>query len=305
MTLSRRDVLGIGLTLGANLFAAEAQSSKLGRPEFYAPTPTGIARGKALRQRTATTTKLFKTPLGLPNAMSTVPEGVWVADQGSGDGHDKIWLLDWGGKVNKTVTSESIDTSGVAYGDGVLWVCANDEVNEGIYETGLDSRMIRHRPIPLGPANRGGGCHGATWNEGHLWVTANRPQAILKIDPNRWTVDYLIPFALPEGLTRYHGCAVLGDSMYMVSGGESKTYNEGKTNLIKYDVANGTMQEIIDFEPGSCDPHGLTVHEGRLIGCDSGDHPGWDKPYQIAGWGARSSPTAGYVFSIELGALQV
>jgi hypothetical protein len=89
----------------------------------------------------------------------------------------------------------------------------------------------------------------------------------------------------------------------MVSGGESRTYNEGQTYLLKYDLVTGKIAEVIIFSPGSCDPHGLTVRNGILIGCDSGDHPGWDKPYKKDGWGNRSSPTAGAIFSIHLGPL--
>jgi hypothetical protein len=303
MTISRRGLIAAGLALEVSGRLPAAQPLDPGRPQFYAPTSTGEPRGKPLPRRTARTTRLFKTPPSYPNALFVVPEGVWVAEQGSGRDRERIWLLDWEGAVRKGITSESMDTSGVAYGNGMLWVCANGETNQGIYQTDLNSRTISHRQIPLGPPDRGGGCHGATWYDGHLWVTANRARAILKIDPKHWTVDYLIPFALPDGLTRYHGCAVLDGSMYMVSGGESKTYDEGQTNLIKYDLATGTIQEIIDFAPGSCDPHGLGVHRGQLVGCDSGDHPGWDKPYHTPGWGPQSSPTAGYVFSIELGEL--
>jgi hypothetical protein len=267
--------------------------------QFYAPTPTGVPHGKPLPQRTATTTKLFKSPPSYPNALAVVPEGLWVAEQRQDDKTDRLWLLDWRGQIQKSIRSESKDTSGVVVGNGSLWICANNETNEGIYQTDLQGRTISHRQIPLGPSDRGGGSHGATWHDEHLWASSNRERAILRIDPHSWTVDFVIPFALPEGLTRYHGCAVLDGSMYMVSGGESKTYMEGQTCLVRYDLASGDIQEIIELAAGSCDPHGLAVHDGKLISCDSGDHPGWDKPYSTPGWGRQSSPTAGYIFSID------
>ncbi len=86
----------------------------------------------------------------------------------------------------------------------------------------------------------------------------------------------------------------------MVSGGGSRTYAEGETSLVKYNLVNGKMEEVILFVPGSCDPHGLAVLNGQLISCDSGDHPGWNKPYTKPGWGKRSSPSAGAIFSIHL-----
>jgi hypothetical protein len=45
------------------------------------------------------------------------------------------------------------------------------------------------------------------------------------------------------------------------------------------------MIEVIDFAPNTCDPHGLTFHQGKLISCDAGLHPGWplwDSPYSGA-----------------------
>jgi len=88
----------------------------------------------------------------------------------------------------------------VAHGDGVLWVRANSDTNQGVYETSPDGRTLSHRQIPLVPAKMARGCHAATWHVGFLWVTANRTRAILRIDPKTWIVAYLIPFGLPEGL---------------------------------------------------------------------------------------------------------
>jgi len=295
--ISRRNVLAGGAILAT---AGVAMAQDRTQRQFYAPVSTGEKRGQPLLRRVATTRKLFKCPAGYPNALSSSSEGLWIAEQRVDNGRERIWRVDSAGTVLHTTSSEATDTSGVAYGDGVLWVCANSEDNQGVYETSLDGRTLSHRQIPLGPPQMAGGCHGATWHDGFLWVTANRPRAILRIDPKTWTVSYLIPFGLPEGLTRYHGCAVLGDSMYMVSGGESRTYAEGQTNLIRYDLATGVIREIIDFAPGSCDPHGLAVHEGRLISCDSGYHPGWDSLYDLPELGKRTSPTAGWVFEIEL-----
>ena len=305
--VSRRSCLKglamIGLYAKLPLSAALAQQQQRQLPRFFAPTPTGVSRGKPLPIRYATTQILFETPRGYPNALSSVDDGLCVADQGDNDQPSVVWLLDHRGKLQRTVQSEATDTSGVAFGDKKLWVCANAEENQGVYLTDLASRTLEHRDIPLSSPHQGGGCHGATWFDGYLWLTANREQAILRIDPKQWKVDFVIPFQLPQGITRYHGCAVLDGAMYMVSGGESRTYTEGQTYLLKYDLLTGKLAEVILFKPGSCDPHGLAVRNGILIGCDSGDHPGWDKPYEKDGWGKRSSPTAGAVFSIHLDTL--
>jgi len=58
-------------------------------------------------------------------------------------------------------------------------------------------------------------------------------------------------------------------------GKDSKNYAEGKVTLVKYDAATGRVLELAEFLPGSSDPHGLAMHEGALISCDDGIHPGW------------------------------
>jgi hypothetical protein len=42
------------------------------------------------------------------------------------------------------------------------------------------------------------------------------------------------------------------------------------------------------------------VHEGCLIVCDSGLHPGWDSCYEVPVLGKRASPSAAWVFEIDL-----
>jgi hypothetical protein len=47
----------------------------------------------------------------------------------------------------------------------------------------------------------------------------------------------------------------------------------------------------VDLAPGSADPHGLVWHDGHLVSCDAGLHPGWQ---------GVQSPAAGYIFRIEI-----
>src|SRR6202035_3235911 len=96
--------------------------------------------------RRVKTTPLFKTPEGYPNAIAVAPDGLWIAEQKSNNAH----LVDWNGKVLKTVKTESKNTSGMGYGDGCIWMGAN-AAPEGIFQTDMSSRTISHRQIPLGP----------------------------------------------------------------------------------------------------------------------------------------------------------
>ena len=78
--------------------------------------------------------------------------------------------------------------------------------------------------------------------------------------------------------------------MWQVVGNDSKSYAEGRPGLVRFDVATGRVLETVDFVPGSSDPHGLVMHDGKLISCDAGIHPGWP---------ANDSPTAGWIFQID------
>jgi hypothetical protein len=64
-----------------------------------------------------------------------------------------------------------------------------------------------------------------------------------------------------------------------------------KPGLHKYDAASGKLLEIVEFVPGSADPYGLTMNNGKLISCDAGIHPGWPN---------NDSPFHGTVFEIEM-----
>src|SRR5258706_13909385 len=110
--MTKREFLATGLGLGA--VRAFAQSGRQ-------PIPS----------RKAKTTKLFKSPPGLPNGVAVTPEGLWIGEQKlSGavaaqyhleepkDLTEKAWLVDWNGKVLKEVSTPSRNTSGMAVGGG-------------------------------------------------------------------------------------------------------------------------------------------------------------------------------------------
>ena len=90
---------------------------------------------------------------------------------------------------------------------------------------------------------------------------------------------------------RYHGIAWDNGSIWQLIGNDSKSYAEGRAVLVKYDAATGRVLETAEFVPGSCDPHGLAMHDGALISCDAGIHPGWPN---------FDSPTSGWIFRIDL-----
>jgi len=258
METGRRSFLtsvGVGL-LGARI--ARAQTAGRGA----SPLPVRKAR----------TTTLFKSPDGYPNAIAASKDGLWIGEQKT----DNACLVDWNGKLLKRVTTESKNTSGLAFGGGYIWMAANAAPN-GIFQTDVSSKTIAHRQIPLG----GGGCHGAEYVDGKLWIAALRLRGILRVDAKTWQPEFLIPYSVP----RAHGVAWQDGAMWLVTG------DDDGAGLIKYDAETGRPLETVRFAPTDPDPHGLAWHDGALYSCDAGIHPGWPE---------NQSPTHGYIFRIDL-----
>ena len=301
--MTKREFLAASVGAGLALVKAGSALAQQG----VASAPRAAAK---IPSRTAKTTKLFKSPPGYPNGIAVVPEGLWIAEQKESGGLAKIynlpepkdlseaaWLVDWHGKLLKTVTTPSLNTSGLAVGGGYIWMGANalpseaNTTNEGIFQVDMNSKLVSHRQIPLGPADNGGGCHGLFWHDGKLWIASLRMNGILRVDPTTWEPEFFIPFYAVEGRPRYHGIAWDDGTIWLVTGNDSHSYSEGRPGLVRYEAATGKVLETADFAPGSCDPHGLAIHDGALVSCDAGIHPGWTP---------NDSPTHGWIFKIEL-----
>jgi len=277
---TRREFLttfGAGL-LGAGLVHAQTRGGQqgggsqfLGETTRQAPPP--------IPEHKVKTTALFKSPEGYPNGIAASPEGWWIGEQKS----DNAVLVDWNGKLLKTVKTQSKNTSGIAWGGGHVWMAAN-AMPEGIFEIDPAGKTVSHRQIPLGPADNGGGCHGCEYVDGKMYIAALRLRGILRVDAKTWQPEILIPYAVP----RAHGIAFnrADNTVWMVTGA-----NDGLAGLVQYDATTGKLLSTAKFAKTDADPHGLAWHDGQLYSCDAGIHPGW--PDDI-------SPTHGYIFKIEL-----
>jgi hypothetical protein len=291
--MTKRDFLsasaGLALSPAAAAFAQVAAAARK-------PPPGRVAARKAK------TKKLFKAPDGFPNALAVTPEGLWIGEQKLSGPQaasyklaepksltENAWLVDWNGKVIKTVTTPSRNTSGMAVGGGYVWMIANAPP-QGVFQVDMNSKLVTHRQIPLGPANDGGGSHGGHWQDGKLWISSLRLRGNLRVDPKTWEPEFMIPFYSAPGRDRYHDITWDNGTMWQVVANNSTRYADSHPGLVRYDGSTGKVLETADFVDGSCDPHGLAMHEGKLIGCDAGIHPGWAN---------YDSPTAGWIFQID------
>jgi hypothetical protein len=306
MTMKRREFLSTGIALGLASSAA-ALTAQEGPRGAAAPRPAGGGRGAAIPKKIAKTTPLFKSPGMYPNAlavMTDAPGGLWIGQQKANPSNAKqysvplddtgldeaAWLVDWNGKLLKTVMTHARNTSGLAYGGGCIWVGANQDPY-GIFQVDMNSNQVSHRQIPLALGTNGGGCHGVKWHQGKLWIAALRLGGILRVDPVSWVPEALIRVASEEK-PRLHDVAFDDEgNIWVVTGTNSTSYKDAQPGLGKYDGKTGQLLMTVDFAPGSSDPHGLVWHNGRLVSCDAGLHPGWT---------GTESPTAGSIFSIAI-----
>jgi len=271
-------------------FLAAVGAGWLGSTLANGQTPAPQQGSAFLRERSRTTqppppvrkiktTTLFKSPEGYPNGIAVAPEGLWICEQKS----DNAVLVDWKGKLLKTLKSQSKNTSGIAYGDGCVWMAGNSAAAEGVFQIDMNGRELTHRQIPLGPADNGGGCHGIEYVDGKIYIAALRLRGILRVDAKTWQPEFMIPYAVP----RAHGIAhnPADGSVWMVTGTA-----DGLAGLIQYDNTTGRVLSTAAFAKTDCDPHGLAWHDGALYSSDAGIHPGWEDDV---------SPTHGYIFKID------
>jgi hypothetical protein len=263
---------GLGVSLGGGLAAALAQGGKdeLGRgPQADKPKP--------IPTRKAKTTKLFLTPPGWPNAIAVDPaRGFWVQEQRHDGNQEKAWLLDWNGKLLNTVITNCQNTSGMTFGDGCIWSGANgasirnhpEPPVNGIFQTDVSGKQISHRQIPFGPANNGGPCHGLAWENGKLWISSNRLESLVRIDPKTWQVDYMFPHTfLPDLKDRIHGIEYDSGYLWQVSGTQKPdvpNYEGYTPKLIKYDIKTGYVMEMEEFLHGYSDAQDIAIHNGEF-----------------------------------------
>jgi len=304
MSMKRREFLAAGLAWNIGSVITLAQQGGTA-PDSGARGGGAGGRGR-VPARVAKTTKLFKSPGMYPNAlavMTDAPGGLWIGQQKITASNSKTynlpvlpeadeaaWLVDWNGKLVKTVMTPSRNTSGMAYGGGCVWMGANSEPF-GIFQVDMNSKLISHRQIPLSIDGSGSGCHGVKWHDGKLWIAALRLGGILRVDPKTWVPEVLIRASSEEKPRLHDVCFDNEGNIWVVTGNNSTAYTEGKAGLNKYDGKTGQLLMTAEFAPGSCDPHGLDWHDGRLVSCDAGIHPGWK---------GLESPHSGSIFSIEI-----
>ncbi len=233
--------------------------------------------------RAAKVVKLFKAPDGHPNALETAAEGLWIGDQVT----DRAHLVDWRGKLLRTVETESSNTSGIAFGAGFLWMAANGKAyrrqpkptdatsGEVLKVDPANGRTVARYPVP----GSKGGVHGLEFTEGTLWVTSLASQQLTQVDPK----DFRVLHQIPVRLNRAHGLAWERGAIWCL--------HSNHRVIHKLDARDGRLLEVVTLAKDDPDPHGLCMRRGKLYYCDAGILPGGKD---------NESPGAGWVCRIDL-----
>ena len=304
-SINKREMLVGGLSIGV---AAHLPVRALAQ---FTPPPDGMSTHQkstdlaGIPRVNGKTKKLFNSPLSHPNGLAIHKDGLWIAEEIMADHRAEILglpkppdrggdigLVDWDGKIITRVKTPSKVTSGLAYDGDYLWVLQNSPPY-GVFQIDEHSTIVSDRQIPLGAPDNGGGSHGAAFHEGKLWIVSRRLHALMRVDPTTWIADVLHPIPYVEGFPRYHDMTFDNDgNIWLVVANITDSFSTLKGGLLKIDPVSGHLLKIVDLEPGSPDPHGLTFHDGKVICCDSGTRPGWNTQEDL-------SPRAREVFSIE------
>lgn len=265
--------------------AAWAEIPAINRREFLiALAAAGLqsrsAAGEPIERRVKVV-KLFQSPDGHPNGLEATAEGLWIGEQIT----DRAHLVDWGGRVLRSLETESSNTSGIAWGGGFLWMAANGRplwrrarpadaaTGEILKVDPSTGRTLARYPVP-----GGGGVHGLEFAEGKLWITSLRLGRLSQVDP----ADFRLLHQIPVKLSRAHGLAWDPPGIWCVFSNDRV--------IQKLDARDGRLLEFIQLSADDPEPHGLCMHQGRLFFCDAG-----------IGLGATSnhSPWSGYVCRLD------
>ena len=215
--------------------------------------------------------KLFRAPYGVPNALQVVPEGLWIVDQIT----DRAALVEMGQPSEYGVTkwirdidTESSNTSGMAVGEGALWLAANGsgklwrpvrptdaEQGEVLQIDPATGETLARYPVP-----GGGGVHGIEYDHieaGHLWVTTLKSQTLTQMRIADWSVRHAI--SLPH--VRAHGVVRVEDGVWVV--------HTADRVVVKLAVGDGAELARIAVPESDPQPHGLSILGDDLVYCDA------------------------------------
>jgi sugar lactone lactonase YvrE len=251
------------------------------RRSFLALLAASRLQAAEFPSRVAKVVKLFRSPDGHPNGLETASEGFWIGEQVT----DRAHLVDWNGKLLHSIDTESSNTSGIAFGDGGVWMAANGpavgrvpratdaKTGEVVKADPQTGKTLARYPVP-----GGGGVHGLEFAENTLWLTSLKIRKLSQVDPK----DFHVIHQIPVHLDRAHGLAWDPPGIWVMHSTDRVIH--------KLDAKDGHILEQITLSKDDPDPHGMCMYAGHLYYTDAGIAPGGM---------SNGSPSAGFVCRID------
>ena len=209
---------------------------------------------------------LFRSPDGNPNGLEATEDGLWVGEQIT----DRAYLLDWNsGQPLASYETQSSNTSGIAAGNGFLFMAANGPAHlrpRRLHDIVRGGRIVKMNAktgqhIINYQTPNGGGLHGLLWAKDSLWITQFRPNKIVQADAD---LNVYHDFDVP--LNRAHGMGWDGQHIWCMFSNDYRA--------LKFDIRTGRVLEAVQLDRSDPDPHGMTWWKGFLYYCDAGIAPG-------------------------------
>ena len=221
--------------------------------------------------------KVFRSPYAVPNGLQVTDDGLWIVDQIT----DRVALVEITcdpdyqvPKLIRDIPSDSSNTSGMAYGEGALWLAANGPGDRWRTVRDTDAKpgageIFKVDPTTgktLGryPVPEGGGTHGVEYDNfdpGHLWVQTLKNQEIHKVRTSDWSIIHTLP--LPYG--RAHGTVRVEDGLWVTHTSERV--------IVKLNLETGDILDTIEVSEHYPEPHGLSIYGDDFLYCDASS--GW------------------------------
>ena len=220
--------------------------------------------------------RAFQAPVARPNGLQFTDDGLWIADQDEGRA---FLVAPDDGSVLRSFRTGAGKSSGVAWGQGALWMCSNglpvtrpatavDTAHTRIVKTDPHTgAMLAQFRVP-----DDSDVHGLEWTVEGLWLTTLDRRALTLVDGDTFAPRRAVP--LP--LDRAHGLAWDGSALWCA-------FTSDRV-VLRLDVRTGAVLARLDLEGEPFEPHGLTMGHGRLWTCDA-----------VTGtvWRQREPPTEG------------
>jgi len=217
--------------------------------------------------------KAFKSPGEHPNALEAVPDGLWILDQADPNKVHKVSYTD--GSVLVEIQTESIHGSGIAYGDGALWIASTNTLKTlkvdpktgktlASFDTpGVGYNKFGRNANSINPNRRMNGAHGLQWVDGRYWITTPASEKIFLVEPETGRVlrDIPAPGVRPHGLAWDNGF------LWCVESNDRAIY--------KLDSKDGKLVAKIQLTNDDPEPHGLAMNNGVFWYCDAETQAGW------------------------------